>query len=291
MSILLEALRKSEKGQTPVEPPTIHTDQHISVASEPIRKGPMAGLLLLALLLIAWIVWRQYEPSVVNDQPPQTAPARQDGAIKTPVSSMQSKDVAPGSTDSGKAASTTRRTPVENYQPETQAISTPATSTPATSAPATSAPATSTPATSTPATSTPATSTPTTSTPATSQAGIVNPGTTGLNTTGPQPPVAAGADRQVGSGPAKKPSGTGGVGAKQPQPISYWELPDAIRADVPEIKFSVLVYAIEPADRFVLVNGQRLVEGDSYGQGLVVEEIRRDGVVFSYRLYRFLVER
>ena len=276
MSILLEALRKSEKGQTPVEPPTIHTDQHISVASEPIRKGPMAGLLLLALLLIAWIVWRQYEPSVVNDQPPQTAPARQDGAIKTPVSSMQSKDVAPGSTDSGKAASTTRRTPVENYQPETQAISTPATSTPATSAPATSAPATSAPAT---------------STPATSQASTVNPGTTGLNTTGPQPPVAAGADRQVGSGPAKKPSGTGGVGAKQPQPISYWELPDAIRADVPEIKFSVLVYAIEPADRFVLVNGQRLVEGDSYGQGLVVEEIRRDGVVFSYRLYRFLVER
>ncbi len=256
MSILLEALRKSEKGQTPVEPPTIHTDQHISVASEPIRKGPMAGLLLLALLLIAWIVWRQYEPSVVNDQPPQTAPARQDGAIKTPVSSMQSKDVAPGSTDSGKAASTTRRTPVENYQPETQATSTPATSTPATS-----------------------------------QASTVNPGTTGLNTTGPQPPVAAGADRQVGSGPAKKPSGTGGVGAKQPQPISYWELPDAIRADVPEIKFSVLVYAIEPADRFVLVNGQRLVEGDSYGQGLVVEEIRRDGVVFSYRLYRFLVER
>jgi general secretion pathway protein B len=239
MSILLEALRKSEKGQTPVEPPTIHTDQHISVASEPIRKGPMAGLLLLALLSTAWIVWRQYEPPVVNDQPPQTAPAIQGGTINTPVSSMQSKDVAPGSTDSSKAASTTRRTPVENYQPET-----PATSTPATSAPATSAPATNTPATS-----------------------------------------------QAGSGPAKEPSGTGGVRAKQPQPISYWELPDAIRANVPEIKFSVLVYAIEPADRFVLVNGQRLVEGDSYGQGLVVEEIRLDGVVFSYRLYRFLVER
>lgn len=256
MSILLEALRKSEKGQTPVEPPTIHADQHISVASEPIRKGPMAGLLLLALLSTAWIVWRQYEPPVVNDQPPQTAPAIQGGTIKTPVSSMQSKDVAPGSTDSSKAASTTRRTPVENYQPET-----------------------------------PATSAPATSTPATSQAGTVNPGTTGLNTSRPQPPVAAGADRQVGSGPAKEPSGTGGVRAKQPQPISYWELPDAIRADVPEIKFSVLVYAIEPADRFVLVNGQRLVEGDSYGQGLVVEEIRLDGVVFSYRLYRFLVER
>jgi len=68
-------------------------------------------------------------------------------------------------------------------------------------------------------------------------------------------------------------------------------LPDAIRADVPEITFSVLVYAADPADRFVLINGQRLGEGDSLKPGLVVKEIRRDGVVFSYRLYQFLVER
>jgi hypothetical protein len=74
-------------------------------------------------------------------------------------------------------------------------------------------------------------------------------------------------------------------------PITYWELPDAIRANVPEIKFSVLVYAKQPKDRFVLINGQRLVEGDSAQAGLVIEEIRRDGVVFSYRLYQFLVER
>ena len=78
---------------------------------------------------------------------------------------------------------------------------------------------------------------------------------------------------------------------REPAPISYWELPDAIRADVEEIKFSVLVYSKRPADRFVLINGQRLVEGDSPQAGLVVKEIRRDGVVFSYRLYQFLVER
>jgi general secretion pathway protein B len=60
---------------------------------------------------------------------------------------------------------------------------------------------------------------------------------------------------------------------------------------VPEIKFSVLVYAKDPADRFVLINGERMEEGDSPMSGLVVEEIRREGVLFSYRLYRFLVER
>ena len=78
---------------------------------------------------------------------------------------------------------------------------------------------------------------------------------------------------------------------REPAPISYWELPDAVRADIPEIKFSVLVFAKKPADRFVLINGQRLAEGDSPQSGLVVKEIRRDGVVFSYRLYQFLVER
>lgn len=77
----------------------------------------------------------------------------------------------------------------------------------------------------------------------------------------------------------------------EPEPLGYWDLPDAVRADVPEIKFSVLVYATDPAQRFVLINGQRLTEGDSVKSGLVVEEIQRDGVLFSYRLYRFLVKK
>jgi hypothetical protein len=77
----------------------------------------------------------------------------------------------------------------------------------------------------------------------------------------------------------------------EPEPIGYWELPDQVRMSVPEIKFSVLVYAELAEDRFVLINGQRLGEGDSYQDGLLIKEIRRDGVVFTYRLYQFLVER
>ncbi len=68
-------------------------------------------------------------------------------------------------------------------------------------------------------------------------------------------------------------------------------MPDAIRGELPEFRISVLVYAERPEDRFLLVNGRRLVEGDSLSPGLVAEEIRREGVVFSYRLYRFLVSR
>lgn len=74
------------------------------------------------------------------------------------------------------------------------------------------------------------------------------------------------------------------------EPISFWELPQGIRDDLPDLRIMVLVYAESPQDRFVLVGGQRLVEQDQYQDGVVLEEIRREGAVFLYRNYRFLVK-
>ena len=74
------------------------------------------------------------------------------------------------------------------------------------------------------------------------------------------------------------------------EPISYWQLPQGIRDDMPEIKITVLVFADKPEDRFLLVNGERLVEKDEIPGGVVLDEIRRDGAVFQYRKYRFLVK-
>ncbi len=251
MSILLEALRKSEQGQRPVETPTIHTEQHIAVDSEPLGKGPLIVLLLIALVLIAWFIWRQYEPSTAGHQPTVALPVKEDSAIKTPVSPIQPAASAAdsGGSTSGAAIKTSakqQRTPVENYQQAATDTNKPKT---------------------------------------------VKPAKVKPQATKPKPQIANAGVSKTSTAAADKSRSNKRADAKQPQPISYWELPDAMRADVPEIKFSVLVYAGEPADRFVLVNGQRLAEGDSYQQGLVVEEIRRDGVVFSYRLYKFLVER
>ena len=39
------------------------------------------------------------------------------------------------------------------------------------------------------------------------------------------------------------------------------------------------------------MNGARLTEGETTSFGLVLEEIRREGAVFSYRMYHFLVSR
>ena len=74
------------------------------------------------------------------------------------------------------------------------------------------------------------------------------------------------------------------------EPISYWELPQGVRDTLPEIKITVLVFAEEPENRFLLTNGQRLVEKDELDDGLVLDEIRRDGAIFMYRKYRFLVK-
>ncbi len=76
----------------------------------------------------------------------------------------------------------------------------------------------------------------------------------------------------------------------QTEPISYWQVPQALRDGLPEIRITVLVYADAPEDRFVLISGVRLVENDELAPGVLLDEIRRDGVVFRYRNYRFLVK-
>lgn len=76
----------------------------------------------------------------------------------------------------------------------------------------------------------------------------------------------------------------------EPEPISFWQVPQALRDGLPEMRITVLVYAEAAEDRFLLINGQRMVEKEELAPGVVLEQIRRDGAVFSYRKYRFLVK-
>ena len=251
MSILLEALRKSEKNQKSPEAPSIHTDDQQDPATDSIKTGPLALLLVVALFASGWFVWQQYQPPDGSYQPSVTLEADQTPALVTPAESSQAAvEKTVQAVPSGTVANNSSvkpRTPVESYQATSKN---------------------------------------------TSQAQPARPKPAKND---PVKQLVDDSDKQPAIGKVTPPEPV--VFAKEeprhrePAPISYWELPDAIRADLPEIKFSVLVYAKNPADRFVLINGQRLVEGDSPQTGLVVKEIRRDGVVFSYRLYQFIVER
>lgn len=69
----------------------------------------------------------------------------------------------------------------------------------------------------------------------------------------------------------------------------YWQLSDNVRRQLPELQISLLVFSETPADRFVLIDGSRQAEGDTLGNGLELQEIRRDGVLFRFRNQTFLV--
>jgi general secretion pathway protein B len=83
-----------------------------------------------------------------------------------------------------------------------------------------------------------------------------------------------------------KPANVGSGGAMK----LMWELPLATRRNLPEIKLSMHVFATDPAQRFVIINGERRAEGDDV-EGLKLIEIRNDGVVFESDGVRFLYPR
>ncbi|MBS3746199.1 MAG: general secretion pathway protein GspB [Wenzhouxiangellaceae bacterium] len=72
--------------------------------------------------------------------------------------------------------------------------------------------------------------------------------------------------------------------------IRAWELPQAQRAEFPELNVTVHFYAPQPGDRFVRINGERYTEGQRVGPGVELVEIRRRGAVVDFAGYRVLIE-
>ena len=239
MSILLEALRKSEKNQHTRAAPTIHTDDQPDPVSEPLPTGWLALMLVITLFVSGWFVWRQYRLPAESFQAPVAETTVKADVDSTPVQAEKRGVRAEPSNPSTTVSSAQTRTPVESYDPPEP----------------------------------------------------VEQGPAGEAATTQSDDAQIVSERVVTSAQSEPEPEAEEYRPGEPQPIGYWDLPDSVRANVPEIKFSVLVYAKNPADRFVLINGQRLGEGSSAQPGLVVKEIRRDGVLFSYRLYQFLVER
>lgn len=295
MSILLEALRKSENSQKPVEPPTIHGNDHQLREPESIKSSYVILLIIITLFVIGWFLWQQYYAEEPGYSPPVELPARRttgnvpevpgttksSPAESSPAKSALSKakGTAALNAASQTAANTTRgrpRTPVESYRPsdeERAVISKERREMAVAVAKAKGDAARDKPG------NRPAE--PANIKPATAQAGKAGFGQSA--TTKDKNQAAARANSSNAS--------TQEYQSPEPEPIGYWELPDSVRNGVSEIKFSVLVYADDPANRFVLINGDRLIEGEELKPGVVVEHIRRDGVVFSYQLYKFFVKR
>ncbi len=65
------------------------------------------------------------------------------------------------------------------------------------------------------------------------------------------------------------------------------DLPAALRQEIPAMIISVHAYSPQPANRMVSINNLLLREGGNLPPGLTLNEITADGMVFSYKGYRF----
>lgn len=71
--------------------------------------------------------------------------------------------------------------------------------------------------------------------------------------------------------------------------VQRWELPLNVRRELPALDLTIHVFSADPAARFVLVNGERYVEGDQLAPGVNLVSILREGAVVDFRDHRFLL--
>lgn len=64
-------------------------------------------------------------------------------------------------------------------------------------------------------------------------------------------------------------------------------MPASIRKTLPVMSVAVHAYSSTPGDRLVSINGRMLREGDTLAPDLKLEQISPDGMIFTYRGYRF----
>lgn len=253
MSLILEALRKSEAERQRGQAPGLFVEQRAGAKARH-RRAPtwvwVAGVLFFGVI-VAW-GWREYTRQTVPFAAAPDAPAE---ILPPDVPATMDQPVV---IDDPVQTSPTPEAPAPAYA--APAISTTPVAAPPPAATAASAPETALPAPPTLA-SAPAASTETLSPEA--------------------PPVAS-------PTPADAPIPAATDEAYVPR---LAELPASERTQLPPLKLSMHVYTDDPAQRFVILDGQRLREGASPGAGLVIEQIRRDGLVLSVNGRRVLLAR
>jgi len=264
MSMLMEALRKSEAQRKLGKTPTLDSP----VASENMAAGNdrtwiPAVMALLTAGVIGWTGLKQFQrpesPTVlpvsvqatepqetVPDQPAAVQTGRPRQSAKTPVMGFTAAKPSPGS-------DATAGTPVPNRSGGASQL-------PAKIPPVRS-----------------------------NRRSAVSVASTGESqdaASESQPPVEASGD-PAESGSTRRQDR---IEPTVPDSISYWQIPQSVRGDMPELRITVLVYSENPEDRFLLINGQRLHEKETLENGMVLDEIQRDRAIFNYRNYRFYLK-
>jgi len=271
MSILLDALKKSESQRRLGQAPDIYSAQGGEPSAGRERRNWLPWALLAAVIVLAvWMAWRHLGPAETPGGDMAAAPetAVPDVAAEGVAGAdKQQATTAPGETPV-EPDLTSRRTPVESLATDERSGDNGA-------APPENEP------------------------PGVARKAQVNESFTKFSAVEENIEEQPQAERDTR--PARSAAAPAAKKAETPAeredpespgsaPISFWELPQDIRDSLPELHITVLVFAEEPTERFVLIGGKRLLEKQQVEQGVVLEEIRREGAVFRYRNYRFLVK-
>lgn len=265
MSLILEALRKSEaerrRGQAPdlsVELPPTAQRRHRPTGA---WLWPAVALMLAAILLLAWVLGTPAPSPVATDASPIEQPL--DGevpeqVVQTPTAvstpPIESRAPAPSTLEPGNPASLVN-TPALPPVPPSVSLEQPTTSPPT---PRESSAPTTRPSSSLPATPQPL-PTPMQTPPAATASASIPPTTT----TTPAP-------------------------ATTREPVRLADLSADQRRQLPPLKISMHMWNPSPAQRFAIVDGKRVGEGDRIGDS-VVEAITADAVVLAWNGQRLQV--
>jgi general secretion pathway protein B len=261
MSYILDALRKSEKERKRGQPPGIAESQEYS--TPPGKKRSFMTYVILGLLcvnaavLVFWLApWKKHEENaLVRHQPENTVTAETAETI-APGSLPPKTDIPEDGTKNGLSSPepSARKAPAENEVSPAKKRTAGAKSMTHIIAPPAPVASTLDPVQEEPLPTPPRTQ-----------------------------PVQAHEDHTM---PAP-------VNPSEPVPApdktriyTLRELPASIQQELPPFTISVSLYSDDPASRMIKINNQTLREGESLAEGLTLQEIRQDAVIFSYKDYR-----
>lgn len=117
-------------------------------------------------------------------------------------------------------------------------------------------------------------------------AGAMKPNNPAVANSGTPSAAAPIPDKTIPDKTMPKSASIAGV-AQEQKAIPMAELPLQIQHEIPAMTVQLHAYSSVPSERLVYINSTRLREGESLMLGLRLEQITPDGMIFSYKGYRF----
>lgn len=272
MSLILEALKKSETQRRLGEAPSLGTP----FATARRRRSPLPWLTLAVVLIAAgtgWWLWHATLPAPAsgatapNEHPAHDAARADAGAMPPPRPQQPISAIPPtfaahatAKPDGVSAAANTTGAALAVKQPPAPAVT--GANTPAPAAPAFTA------------------------RPGETKKSL--PPETMASSAAPSAPPAQ-TKQTARSAPASAQPAAAAEPAELALP-TISDFPYDVRHALPDLPISMQVYSSDPSRRFIIINGERKVEGDAI-RDVAIREIRANGVVLEFRGQRFLLPR